>query len=80
MKIPKDILIINEDDLIKYWQDAAAQASLETGIYVEVIIKFRGEQVFGPHSNIDEIVFKVMDHEFGNLTDLKRGLNIKAFL
>ncbi len=65
------------------WHDAARQISLETGIFIEVKYEYDGPgpQPFGPvNVEIRRIFFKVKEHEFESLTDLKKAVANRAFL
>lgn len=78
MKIPEYADIRDTDPVVISWNNAAALVSMESGIFVDVIIKRRNSNMLnGP---IDEILFRVMDHEFSGLRDLKKALDNKAFL
>ncbi len=69
--------------LEELWHDTARQISLETGIYVEVGYEYEGSgpSPFGPISlDMKRIFFKVKEHEFESLTDLKKAIANKAFL
>lgn len=79
MKIPEHARILDHDTKITIWYDTAAHISMEYGIFVEVIVSYRQNSSV-KFDHIDKIVFKVMDHEFESLKDLKKSLDLKAFL
>jgi hypothetical protein len=89
MKIPEDKYFSDEAD--RTWERAAAQIGVEYGIMVEVgrdIEHTTSTYHSGPNgqsfnlndSRITRIFFKLNGHEFETLTDLKRALQLKAFL
>lgn len=78
MKIPSHVHIYDSNPVVTGWKNAAERASIEGGIFVEVVVKYRG--VGFPSSHVDEILFKIMDHEFGSLRELKKAIGNKAFL
>lgn len=75
MKITKDANISTSDSQATHllWDKTAREISLETGIYIEVVAEYE-------NITLTEIKFKVMDHEFGSLKELKKALDNKAFL
>jgi len=87
MKIPEDILEFPNDGLAQRARNMAEELTLEYGIYITVEITTKpadpnkfGKKIaeFGPI--VSEIQFKIMDHRFKNLHDLKKALDNKAFL
>jgi hypothetical protein len=77
MKIPEHINMVDTNEYFKVWRHEAQQLSMETGIFIQVVIKYRSSSVV---VYVDEIVFKIMDHEFNSLHDLKKAIVNKAFL
>jgi hypothetical protein len=78
MKLPEDIYYPNDDSyvrLLKLWRDNAEQLSVETGIFIEVHITYPTGKNY-----INRIFFKVDDHEFEGLNEVKRAIEMKAFL
>lgn len=61
--------------LKKAWDDAAIQASIKYGAFVEVKITWRETDM-----GWDEIYFEIAGHKFGSLDELERALKNKAFL
>ena len=75
MKVPENSITQEEALMIKkLWENAAAQASLDSGIFVTVGLKYNHFPIF------ERIFFKVNEHEFENLTALNKALKNKAFL
>jgi hypothetical protein len=72
MKVREGAII--ERYMWEAWFRSAAQIALDHGIFVEVVYDTGG---FG---DTTRIYFKVDDHEFENLTELKRAIAMKAFL
>jgi hypothetical protein len=66
-------------DWIKEWHHAAAQTSMETGVYVEVGLEYstKSGHIF---PDLVRIFFKFGNHEFETLPELKRAIANKAFL
>lgn len=85
MRIPANTYMTGHaiSKLEDLWYSTARQISMETGIYVDVGFEYEsaGQQSFGPVSlDIRRIFFKVKEHEFESLTDLKKAIANKAFL
>ena len=84
MKIPSDRIFslmkgsVDYETIEQDWLKAAYQLSLESGIFIEVIVKHDRSNLGNLY--LQEIVFKVMEHEFNGLSDLKRAIDNKAFL
>lgn len=57
------------------WEHAAAQFGIEQSIFVEVRTLYDAA-----NHVVIEIWFEYAGHKFDNLTDLKRALQLKAFL
>ena len=78
MKIPSKSHIYHNSNIAKRlfidWRNAAAQMELEYGIWIEV------ETEEDAQTALSRIYFKVMEHEFDNLKDLKKALELKAFI
>lgn len=86
MKIPKEASPDNNTTL-EFWRAAAQKLSLETGIYIQVIGDYdQRTYTYDLSGNtsinfwLTRIYFKVEEHEFENLHDLRKGLKNKAFL
>ena len=81
MRIPKDVIFNWPSEkaqrLIKNWNASAEQIEIEFGIYVKVDCKYNQS---APGTPMTEIFFKIDDHEFGSLNELKRALKLKSFL
>ena len=76
MKIPDTFECYNQrDEITKFWVELALQLSAEYGIFISTISKWSNEK-FG----LSEIVFKVGEHEFGSVKELRKALENKAFL
>ena len=72
-------LDLKESDRIeKEWSEASRQIGLEHGVFVEVKKEYRGGTVFD--DVLSRIYFKVGEHEFESLRELKRACRLKAFL
>lgn len=89
MKIPEDKFFSERAQ--HAWEDAAAQIGVELGIMVEVGTDTIVERITYPHpqggsplqldcTRTTRVFFKLNGHEFETLTDLKRALQLKAFL
>lgn len=89
MKIPEDKYF--GDDADRAWDQAAAQIGVEYGIMVEVGRDRKNTTETFPmpygqpsltlnSTKTTRIFFKLNGHEFETLTDLKRALQLKAFL
>ena len=82
MKIPTHHIFLSGSfaykALTEKWEKAAGELSLESGIYIEVDVKHGSTNLGNAH--MIEIVFKVADHEFAGLTDVKKAIANKAFL
>ena len=77
MKIPEKLWLIPNGEgrkIIDAWTSASERISLESGIYITIKVKYRDL------GYIDSIVFIVDDHEFEGLDDLRKAINMKAFL
>lgn len=74
MKIPKHIRLASKD--FQNWRDKAQEMSMEYGIFVELVYINRNNQT----AELESIHFKVMDHTFEGLKDLRKALDNKAFL
>lgn len=89
MKIPKAARL-EGSDIMSLWKKSAQQLSLETGIYIQVSAEYGetpatiylapGHIIPSTDFHLERIYFKIMDHEFESLNDLKKALNNKAFL
>ena len=66
------------DRIEEAWAEAARQVALDFGVYIEVKKEWTDGSVFDSH--IAHIYFKVGEHEFEGLRELKRALRLKAFL
>lgn len=77
MKIPKEQHVYYNNNvarrLLQDWGDAARQIELEYGVWIEV-------KTEDDNNVLSRIYFKVMEHEFENLRDLKKALEMKAFI
>ena len=70
---------LKESDRIETeWMTSARQVGLEYGIFVEVKKDWRGINTYD--TVLSRIYFKVGEHEFEGLRELKRALRLKAFL
>lgn len=88
MKIPEGKFLGQQAE--KTWEYAAAQIGVEQGIIVEVGREYEktslavsmpgGNTTTWYDTRITRIFFKLNKHEFETLTDLKRALELKAFL
>ena len=76
MKIPDTFIYNQRDSIAKLWAELALQISAEYGIYVTTVTKWEGSFKFG----FSEIVFRVGEHEFGSIKELRKALENKAFL
>jgi hypothetical protein len=79
MKLPVEQYYYNSDTykkLVKLWKNNAQQLSVETGVFIEVHLEY------APPNNVYlmRIYFKVDDHEFEGLNDVKKAIEMKAFL
>jgi hypothetical protein len=80
MKIPSNIniydmyVVPSASQISQTWIDAAIQIGLQHGVYVSVV------ELDNTNGKVSEVVFKVGDHTFGSLTELKRAIRNKAFL
>jgi len=78
MKILENLSLIASSGegrkIIDAWASVAARTSLESGIYITIKVAYR------TRGYIDSIVFIVDDHEFEGLDDLRKAINMKAFL
>jgi len=74
MKIPvgKSVVGIYVDA----WWHAAAQIGMETGVFVEVDLKWDNVGT----GQTSRLVFTLNGHEFETLPDLKKAIGLKAFL
>lgn len=80
MKIPEQkFLGSNESERVEeFWMQAARQAGLDYGVYVEVLKDWAGStNVYDVR--LMRIYFKVGDRQFEGLRELKRALRLKAF-
>jgi hypothetical protein len=75
MKIPEHINLPYDGTTTQAWYEAAIAESMRTGIYIETIRTKHNNSEY-----VSELQFKVMDHLFDNLTDLRKALDNKAFL
>lgn len=73
MKIPKHIGLASKD--LYHWKAKAEEISMEYGVYVEVIYTNRGSS-----NHLEAIQFKILDHVFEGVKDLRKALENKAFL
>lgn len=64
---------IEADDIQKIWTQAAMKLGLRTGVYA-------GVYVIGEEGYLSRIYFKLGEHEFDSLSDLRKAINNKAFL
>jgi len=76
MKIPDTFIYNQRDSIAKLWAELALQIGAEYGIYVTTVTKWEGRPKFG----FSEIVFRVGEHEFGSIKELRKALENKAFL
>ena len=77
MKIPDTFDTYNQrENISKVWVELALQIGAEYGIYVTTVTKWEGSSRFG----FSEIVFRVGEHEFGSVKELRKALENKAFL
>ena len=72
MNIPRDVILNAYALTTDTWIETAIKLSMYYG--VPIVVKTT------PGAFYDRIFFKVMDHEFDNLKDLKVALRNKAFL
>ena len=67
------------ETIIKLWEDAALNLSLETGVYIVVKFSIFRELEYSD-DKVSRIYFQINNHEFESLTELKQALSLKAFL
>jgi len=84
MKLPDNIDMFTGTKLEDLAHSTALQITLEYGIFVQTIIIYRKDNnsaasyLLGPIPGI--IQFKVGDHIFENLRELRKALDNKSFL
>jgi hypothetical protein len=89
MKIPVNKSDIFDNDIyIDSWYYEAAEITLKQGIIVEVALEYEdvisttgfksGQAVMT--TRLSRIYFKIDNHEFETLKELRRALKLKAFL
>jgi hypothetical protein len=74
MKIPKHIHLASKD--FQNWREKAQELSMEYGMFIELIYTNRNNQT----PELESVQFKVMDHVFEGLKDLRKALDNRAFL
>ena len=80
MNIPKNYLTVKKwERIYNAWYVAAEALSLETGIFVTVQAEYRGEGAEN-FQKASRLYFKLDDHEFDSMHDLKKAIENKAFL
>lgn len=79
MKIQQYLNDERYDRIRTLWIEAAEQASLESGVMIEVGVDYP-PTTYGSHHSFTRIYFKFDGKEFEGLQDLRRVLNLKAFL
>jgi hypothetical protein len=78
MRIPEHSYF-NQTPTCRLWDATAEQMSLETGIFILVEYEYY-ESVGLMDPRIKRIFFKVGEHEFESLAELKTAINNRAFL
>lgn len=75
MNIP-NLEVSREDGqlIIGRWKEIAMTISMEYGIFVDVLVT-RGDNLVPK-----QLQFEVMGHKFESLIDLRKALELKAFL
>ena len=77
MKIPRTGQVYINSNIGKRifndWRAAAATLELEYGVWIEVDTEYDANYMI-------RIYFRVMDHEFESVQDLKKGLENKVLL
>ena len=85
MKIPRELGLYREgirgSALLKMFEDGALELIFKSGIFIEVVVEtVPGTSPDPKKEHFARIYFKVMQHEFEGLDDLKKAVENKVFL
>ncbi len=75
MKVPKGLWIGSNSKYYEKWNEEGIRLSVEYGVFVETEINNLNDPTIH-----QEIYYKVGDHRFDSLKDLKKALRNRAFL